>query len=285
MKKDSELIQKDFSFLQKMSTEELQEILRRDMDLDEDESDMDLILNVMEVLDARENESESEQDTERALIKLRKLINRRDVMFAKDIYAGKDNSAYTKSSRNKLLWLRIGSIAAIVVLVISISFTAANAKGYDLWGGMVHWTRETFSFGEKTESHNNSNSFAELKAALDNNDISIPVIPTWLPEEYSCEDVQVFNTPKDTRIVAFAVSQNDNLSIQIISSQDTDFMQYFEKKDGSVWQYESNGIVHYIMKNGDYTTITWASEKVLVSFEFSSTDFDVKRLIDSIYLE
>ena len=52
---DSQMPESEIPSLQAMSTEELREILRRDMDSDRDESDMDLILSVMEELEKRED--------------------------------------------------------------------------------------------------------------------------------------------------------------------------------------------------------------------------------------
>lgn len=284
MKKDSALIQKDYSFLQEMSTEELQEILRRDMDLDRDESDVDLILNVMEVLDARENESKSEQDTENALVKLRELIDSRDAMFAEAVSSGEKNSSREKSGRNKRLWQRIGSIAAIVVLVISIGFTAANAKGYDLWGGMVRWTKETFSFGEKKESFDRNVAFANLDAILQDLGITEPTLPTWLPEQYFCEDIQVFESPSERRISAFATANKNSLFIHITETiQEDTNPRHYEISDDSVYTYEVHGVTHYIAKNNNSTRIVWANGNIQVELEFIAFSLDAKRIIDSIY--
>ena len=283
MKKDSELIQKDFSFLQKMSTEELQEILRRDMDLDEDESDMDLVLNVMEVLEARENESESEQDAENALVKLRELINSRAAMFAEDVSSENINSP-DKPRRSELLWLRIGSVAALVALVISIGFTAANAKGYDLWGGMVRWTKETFSFGEKKESFDRNVAFANLDAILQDLGITEPTLPNWLPEQYFCEDIQVFESPSERRISAFATANKNSLFIHITETiQEDTNPRHYGISDDSVYTYEVHGVTHYIAKNNNSTRIVWANGNIQVELEFIAFSLDAKRIIDSIY--
>lgn len=284
MKKDSELIQKDFSFLQKMSTEELQEILRRDMDLDEDESDMDLVLNVMEVLEARENESESEQDAENALVKLRELINSRAAMFAEDVSSENINSP-DKPRRSELLWLRIGSVAALVALVISIGFTAANAKGYDLWGGMVRWTRETFSFGEKKAAFSTNETFEELKEALIQNGITIPVLPTWLQEQYTFDDIRVYSEPSGCRITAIATSNENTLFYQLTSITENDpGDRKYEINGDSVQQYDVNGITHYYMTNEDSVLIIWANNNCQIMMEFSDSNIDAQKIIDSIYV-
>lgn len=285
MKKDSELIQKDFSILQKMSTEELQEILRRDMDLDKDESDMDLVLNVMEVLEARENENESEQDAENALVKLRELINSRDAMFAEDVSSENINSP-DKPRRSELLWLRIGSVAALVALVISIGFTAANAKGYDLWGGMVRWTKETFSFGEKKAAFSSNETYAELKEVLTSQGIVIPVLPTWLPEQYTFEDVRMFEDPSRCRITALAGADNQSFCFQLVKYNNINSGdRIYEVNGDSVQQYNVNAITHYIMRNEDAIQIVWARDLYQIVLEFSDSTINAEKVIDSIYVE
>lgn len=164
MKKEPEAVQKDYSFLQAMSTESLNEILRRDIDLEKDESDTDLILNVMEVLEARAAESRGDigMNTETALNDLHDRVRQRERMFA-DIenLEDADHSAHTKRH-----WLRIAGIAAVIVLVLTIGFSTASAMGYDIWGGMVHWTKETFGFGERESAFAHDDTFSELERTL-----------------------------------------------------------------------------------------------------------------------
>ena len=57
---------RDFSHLDKLSTEELQEILRQDSLLDDDSSDIDTILYITNLLASRASSSDDSKDVEAA---------------------------------------------------------------------------------------------------------------------------------------------------------------------------------------------------------------------------
>lgn len=57
---------RDFSHFDKLSTEELQEILRQDSFLDDDSSDIDAILYITNLLASRASSSDDSKDVEAA---------------------------------------------------------------------------------------------------------------------------------------------------------------------------------------------------------------------------
>ena len=285
MKKEPEAVQKDYSFLQAMSTESLNEILRCDIDLEKDESDTDLILNVMEVLEARAAESGADtgMDMETALNDLHDRVRQRERMFA-DIENLEDAD---NSVRTKRHWLRIAGIAAVIALVLTIGFSAASAMGYDIWGGMVHWTKETFGFGDEQPAFYNDEKYVKLKDTLKENEVSIPVLPNWLPAQYFVSDIREYNDRDMCRIVAMATADDKSLYFQLVKYSDEDpGSRLYEMEGDSIQQYESHGVIHYIMVNDDSFQIVWARERYQIILEISDStisEIDLKRVIDSIY--
>ena len=282
MKKEPEAVRKDYSFLLAMSTESLNEILCRDIDLDKDESDTDLILNVLEVLEARTAESgaDTEMDMKTALNDLHDRARQRERMFA-DI---KDVDDSENKVHIKRFWIKFAGIAAVIVLILAIGFTTATALGYDLWEGMAHWTKETFGFGENKSAFIADDNFSVFEETIIKNNISIAILPNWLPSQYAIIDTKEYDDQNSHRIVAMAVSDNDTLVIHITSYPGKDSgIRFYEMNRDSVWQYESNGIKHYIMENDEASQIVWARENFQIVLEFSNRKIDAKRIIDSIY--
>ena len=278
-------IQKDYSFLQTMSTEDLNKLLQEDMELKQDESDMDLIVKVLEVLEEREKES-ADSDMETALNQLHDKIDLYERMFA-----GIDDSdvtvdTHSKAARQRLSWYRIVGIAAVIVLRIAIGVSTASAMGYDLWGGVVHWTKETFGFGEKESAFTADEKYHNLETILIGNGVTIPVLPKWLPEQYSFEDVMVFEDQEVLRIVAMAYAEENTVFFQVIRySNASNSNRLFEINGDSVQKYEACGIVHYIMNNEDSLQIIWARENYQIQMDFSDSSIDTIKIIDSIYKE
>ena len=284
---DSQMPESEIPSLQAMSTEELREILRRDMDSDRDESDMDLILRVMEELEKREKTETTEDDTEASLNKLRELIARREEMFAEtEIEEGVETQP-KKSGQIRPLWHRLAGIAAVIVLVISIGFSAARASGYDLWGGIVHWTETSLYFGEKDRAFSPDMTYQGLQSVLEQNGVTIPVLPHWLPEPYIFDDIQTFDTPKTTQISARGIFQNKMMSVEVevIKDDEVPIARIYEKDEEPVRQVEYAGITHYIMKNTDSTVIVWVRENKQIALCFAGSEIDAEKIIESIYMK
>ncbi len=53
--------------------------------------------------------------------------------------------------------------------------------------------------------------------------------------------------------------------------------------EDTLYSYESHGVTHYIMESAGYKVIAWTVGDVHASLEFSTTDIDAERIIDSIY--
>lgn len=285
----------DYSFLRTMSTEELQEILRRDMDLDRDDSDTELIWHIMETLAAREPESAPEHDEESALTSLRERIEQRRQLFAGANEPEGAGEASLKPGRVRHFWRRFAVAAAAAVLVLALGLTAAGAKGYDLWGSMLRWANGSFAFGPEQEtSFDYRAAFSELDAALREQNVLCPVLPRWLPTQYRCEHIRIIDQPKSTLVVAMASDGSNNLMIHVENNHTEEPSERrYEGDEDTVRQIEANGIVHYVMKNGDSVLVVWTRGNIQAALNFSGPDFsdldsfekDLRHIIGSIYEE
>ncbi len=264
--------------LRAMSTEELQRLLRTDMELGADESDTDLVLSILEELESREKQGGAENDA--ALERLREKLGRYERMFD-----GLDEAPAEKP-RHRRRWVRVVSIAAVVVLLLAIGMTTAGALGYDVWGGVVHWTKDTFGFGEKTQEAPLQQEAYEqvLNPYLEGIGVRVPVLPQWLPEQYAFEDIRAFENPVSSTLVSIGTSPNGTLKIQVVKYHtDPPAAPQYEMTEDTLYSYESHGVTHYIMESAGYKVIAWTVGDVHASLEFSTTDIDAERIIDSIY--
>jgi hypothetical protein len=282
-------IQKDYSFLQKMSTEDLEQLLLEDYDLSKDESDMDLISKALEVLEKREKGSNGKTDNEDIDAELNQLHEK--IGIYERIFAGIDDthasdSSQTRTIMSKRLWYRLAGIAAAAILVVAMGVSTASAMGYDLWGGIARWTTEAFSFGKKESSFTPDEKYHELENTLVENDIVFPVLPKWLPNEYSVDEIMVFSNPDLLRITAVSYADENRLFFQVFKYlSDAQPERVFEADGDTIEKYSTNGIMHYILKNENTIQIVWARENCQVQIVFSDSSIDVTRIIESIYKE
>lgn len=288
MKNNGKKKPRDFSFLQTMSTEDLREILVRDMDLEGDESDTELIWKAMETLTVREEENEEERSEESALTELWKRIGRREKLYAA---VGAPERSKKAPARVTRLRPRFAGIAAAAVLVLLIGFAAAGRMGYALPGVPAAWKNEATA-QKQDEAYEHDLAFSELDSTLKEEDILCPVIPKWLPTQYHCEDIRTSNDSDGVQISATASDGNMKLRIQVEKSKaDQISLRFYEESGTFAKRIERNGIVYYVVRNDDSDQIVWSDENVQVSLEFTGSDpsapelseQDVSRIIGSLY--
>lgn len=275
----------DYAQYDAMSTEELQQLLREDASKPEgEETNMEVLLYVMDVLAKRRQARNEGRTPEEALESFMQNYFEED-----DKSSGSEsNSNDRKHSPGFRRWMSgLIAAAAMFVLILGSSLTA-NALGFDLWGIIVKWTQETFHFGygiESTESGNPNKAsteiFAGLQDALDDYDISLNLVPSWLPEGYSENDVRIEDTPKQRRFAAVYQSGDNTVRIRIVDYLGTAPTQ-IEQSDTLLEVYASEGINYYIFDNEGQLQAMWINESFECYISGPLTLSELKEIIDSI---
>lgn len=268
-----------FAKYDSMSTEELQQILREDASKSEGEgSDPDALFYVMGVLAQRRKDGKSPEEALKSF---------------KENYCGKSSSP-SKSAPVDVKrcgarrWARGAiAVAAVLVLIIGGSLTA-RAIGFDLWGTIAKWTQETLHLGHWGEadgdyapSHNFTHPCASLQAAMDENNVTTSLVPTWIPEGYEEVDVQTEETPSQRRVVAKYQSGENEIRIRIVDYLNGAPVQV-ERSDSLIEMYSSNDIDYYIFNNFEELKAVWINGKYECYIIGPLTVSEMEKMIDSI---
>ncbi len=277
-------IPRDFSRFDKLSTEELREIIRQDSMLAEDEeSDMDAILYIMGVLANREKE-ENIVDVKAAWQSFKENYYPYDseepLYQFNDLDKNKKAETTVRRHWRKPL-TKIVSIAAAICLILLTGTVTAYALGYNLWGAIAVWTQDTFGFYRKDEIQTHR-PFPNLSMALDTYGITGPILPTWLPEGYEEDFVEISEVPVGVFFSSTCKAASKEVKVSIYSySNDSSPHRTFES-NGEVKEYSHNGIMFYIMKNDVYYRVVWAINNNECSILCSLQEKELFRMIDSI---
>lgn len=285
-----------YQFLAKISTEELQRILREDFESENErtaEND-EFITKVMEVIEEREKSDPSAPTfdpvagweafqknycpTEEAPILLcddaqLEMINQQHRV----IRNAQRNSAKGPARHIK----KIALVAAAIGVFMSL-LVAAQAVGFDVFGAMARWTDETFHF---VASPTQNREVVDLCSALEEQGIPTEYAPTWLPDGFIAEEPQVTKTKRYTAVSArFSDGKNAILfSVTRYDSKDSIDLTEYEKKRGDAIPYMNGRQLFYIFENTDRVSATYYDAEQLIVDVFGqiSTD-DMKSIIDSI---
>lgn len=275
----------EFEKYDAMSTEELQQLLREDASkLEGEETNMEALLYVMEVLAKRRQARNEGKSPEEAL-----------ESFMQNYYVEDDKSSGSESDSSDRKhgpsfrrWMSgLIAAAAMFVLILGSSLTA-SALGFDLWDIIVKWTQETFHFGYSSDgsdtgdpNKNSTEVFAGLQDALNDYDISVLLVPTWIPDGYEEVIVKVEDTPRRRQFAAQYQFGDKTIRIRIADYFDSAPAQ-IEQSDPVLEVYTVNGIQYYIFENYDQLRAVWINENYECYIIGPLSVSEIKEMIDSI---
>ncbi len=265
--------------LEQMSEEELRQILREDAsNLEKEDTDMEWILRAMEVLATRRKEQGEGTSPAEAMVSFNE-----NYCTSESDYLISEKSKGTVGQRPAGLWKRLAAVAAVLVLAVSLGAVTASAWNFNLWDVICRWTKETFffgTFGEETV-RNGQAPCASLQAALDENMITQKLVPTWLPDGYVEDFIDIQESPKQRSVCARYLRGDQEIIIRITDYLGNDPNQV-EQSGNLLEIYTSGNHQYYIFENNQLIHTVWINNNFEGSIFGSLTLDEIKRVIDSI---
>ena len=179
--------------------------------------------------------------------------------------------------RFKRVW-RTALVAAAAIVCMFAAMVTAQAAGVDVFGAMARWTQDVFSFGriapdsqvsddpaQETAgqgSEGSSAEFASLQEAFDAYGMTEVHEPTWLPEGYALDSLDVLAV-NDPYLRTYAASYTDGegrVGIDIKSYEGEPLTQV-QKTDNPVKILNKNGRIFYLLQNTENYTIAWYTDQ------------------------
>ena len=269
----------EFSHYDSMTTEELQEILRKHANGElQTEPDTDELYYIMEVL-ARRREEENPQafrSDEEALAEFRKHYMPKEKKAAKVI-----------KFPSRALKAVAAVLAVVIIFAVGTSITA-KAFHIDIWSKFANWTKEIFQFTDLPQGTTAANpekdnglELASLQAALDQHKIAEKIAPTWLPAGYVNIDLKIAETPRVRNISAVYEKEGSDLIIKICQTIGVQAPQV-EKNDDFLELYVVDGVEYYIFSNTETLQAAWSIGEFECLMIGKITLEEMKMMIDSI---
>ena len=169
--------------------------------------------------------------------------------------------------------------AAAIACMLAVMVTV-QAAGVDIFGAMARWTEDIFSFGrispdsvvsDKLNTGTAGQEFSSLQEALDAYSLTEVHEPTWLPDKYVLEELNVMclDDPFLRTFSAFYTDGEKFASIGIMSYEGEPVAQV-EKTGSPVEMVEKNGSTFYLIQNTGNYTIAWYTNQY--EYYLSSND-------------
>ena len=177
--------------------------------------------------------------------------------------------------------LRVGLVAAAVVVLMAALTVVASAMGFNLWGWIPKWTDADVRFVAETPVQEpDADDLQNIPTVLASLGITEPLYPTWLPEDFMRMESKVIEKP--LLLCEKYQGNNRRLSITIspISGPET---TVYQKEDTPSVEYLAGNTMHYIFTNSDNIQAIWYTENYTVLIDGNISPDEMKKIIDSVY--
>ena len=305
-----------YAYLDQMSTEKLEELLRTSIHFSDEAEDEDCINAILEVIIKREKEHPTGRltDIDKAWSDFQTHFNTPEgeglSLFAEDweelVPAPPPPPASRPHPGRRRFRHTLIAAALIAVLVV---FALPAALGYQSLFKMIGvWSDEQFWFErvevtptpvpgstaaapeisaapEASASNAPEAEYQSLQEALDDYGVTEHVVPTWIPDGYVLNSISVREFPTSGRTTFSAYYENiegEGISIGIRMYSQLGGST-FEKDDAPIRLYAAGGVNHYIFDNCGYMTATWDVGNLVCSITVSSDETQLENLINSVY--
>lgn len=289
-----------FANLNRLSTEQLEELLRTAPLLPDSQETSDYYDAIEEVILQRETEHPTGriQDVDSAWAEFQEQYlsstGESARLYPEERSEMSTLSVKTNKSHAKNIFRKVVPIAATIAVVF-MSMIVAQATGVDIFGSLARWTEETFHFngGDSTPAAESvrpqveDETYLAIQAEVDKLDIDIPVVPTWFPAGYELQEIQLPDpdiTAWEDVYCSFRNENGQTLHLRVAKyEEDYDISSIVFEKDGRpVTEYLGGDKLFYIMTNNSRRTATWSDGHIVVSFNGEFSEDTIKIMIDSI---
>ncbi len=271
--------QRDFSRYDALSTEELSEILRLDSETPEGNGlDIDTLLYITGVLAERKKTTNTGKTAQEAWKSFQQnYLDSEEICPA---VTEKETPVKTRKS-----WVRrVIAAAAVLVLLISVPLTAKALNWEEIRETIIKWAKETFSFVmgdfDGPEAYN-TRQYQSLQETLEQAGLPFDMVPTWIPEGYVLDRIDIDRTPVQREYVALYVKDKQFYNIRICFHIKSDPPKV-EANENIIDTVITDNNEYYILSNNGLISAIWIQDSYECFISGDLTVDEMKQMINSI---
>lgn len=276
-----------YAYLEQLTTEELDELLRLDFNASEEDTDPELVLAIMEVIMKREPESIPQIKPEETW----------KTFQARNLTEEPENEAEQEEKQEKVIsfpqeyqlphkrkrWLTSVVVAACAVFV----FCAPVAHGSTILETMTNWKQTTFSTPDQQETGTvavlTNPDYLKVVEAVENA-TGTALLPNWYPDGMTVEQVE---DNSDDNLLSYVIvfskeKQHFLLSVLTYDKNSAMNSMYEKNEDSGDVRYTSGGMPYYVMENLERTVVVWKDKTAEYNLSGFLTQDELEYMMNSI---
>lgn len=204
------------------------------------------------------------------------------------IFSVEDTPSKEKRKYHRLSPLRTLRLALAVLTMVVCFMITANALGFNPVQSAISWAEGVIQTcfnpsGIMELPEDTQSEYRSLKEALTANGMNADKLPTWIPKDYSLDDVTVRQIDGMTKCAGIYTAERGELVIRVVAYS-TENIAVKEEREVSTAEktYKHNGMEYYLIPNEVWNKAEWNDG--LISFTISGQilDEEIKAMIQSI---
>lgn len=265
-----------------MTTQELEELLRSDLDAPEGQgSDEETLLHIMEVLAQRTRTDPPGSAARRSWASFQQY-------YLPEIE--EQSVAPEEPKPDKRLHIRPRRrlvAAAVIALLVCIPVTVCALNWDKTRDVLAAWKDGVFSFVVTDDTKatqpqpDASLIYPSLQDALEDSGSRTDIVPTWIPEGYTLTDISIVESPQK-RVYTAIYTKDDSVLNVTVRSFLTSNPANIEINDNLLELYQSAETDYYIFKNDQMLQAIWFDDSYECVISCDLTLKELKMMIDSI---
>lgn len=183
---------------------------------------------------------------------------------------------------------RVRKVLTALAAAFCVVVMVADASGAGVIDRLIEWGAETFSLqpasGVMELETADENGFRSLREALEYYEVREVAIPSWIPNRYVIDRVNVIEL-NDTIVISgkYLTADGDSLFIRTAIGFKEAFV--FEEEMNAHNVYDANGITFILSTNTNDERATWNVNNHMYSANGNITITELKEMLDSIQIK
>lgn len=244
----------------------------------EEIDDIELLSAILDVLDEKAPLPESDEDPAEGLARLK-------AAYA-PVFDRGEETMQKKHSRTPRLFRRALKYVAVVAVIFGVLLTGmvgAQAAGWDIFGALARWTKDTFHFAASRQEV--SPYYETFRQALEDAKLPGEFAPTWYPKGFQASEPETWNDDLGSTVyLLFENSDGSTFDVSVEFCIDTEYVEslIYEKNLADAEAYTKNGRTFYIFENMETLVASWSDGTYIVRIAGGLSTAEVKKIINSI---
>ena len=259
--------------LERMETQQLDTMLHDE--LRKEQSDGQLIRLIGSVLRERERDTLPEITPE--------------IQKAWEQYQEKTNPQQSTTKRVRTYVVRAASL--ILVLLTLAALLPKQAEAMNIFERFIAWTSDVFSLlspserGKQEDAYEFRTDNPGLQQVYDKVTelgVTVPVVPSWLPEGYDLKEFLLEKAP-DVIFITATFSNDRTDAVYQLNVYNGNITSAYSKDTKVIRVVEMNNVEHTLMHNNELLVAVWATENIECAINIDCEEEELNRILKSIY--